>query len=204
MADNRSKKFGATKAWSTARFFACCSAEAILALVKISSGAGMGHPSAHHHDPFVRLRRIERLRVLPLSEARVASYFRRQFAKEAGDRGPDVSIAVSIAGFRGALDLGVGAVNLADNFAVFGIEFDAGHGTGILDPGPVEPQDHDAVVHELQIKWHESLRQSPTQRFQRETIQVLNAHVRADWDVARPRGFELVVPFHTTPGHGGC
>jgi hypothetical protein len=40
-----------------------------------------------------------------LSESRVASDPRRQFAKEAGDRGPGASGEVSIAGLRGVLEL---------------------------------------------------------------------------------------------------
>lgn len=38
-----------------------------------------------------------------------------------GDRGPDDSGEVSIAGFRGLLDFGFGVVDVADNFVVFGI-----------------------------------------------------------------------------------
>ena len=60
-----------------------------------------------------------------LSEALVASDLRRQFAEEVVDRGPDAADEVSIAGFRGVLDLGAGVANLSDNCVVFGIEFDA-------------------------------------------------------------------------------
>ena len=58
-----------------------------------------------------------------LSEARVASDLRRQFAKEAGDRRPGTSREVSIAGFRGVLKSGLGVLDLADNLVLFGIEF---------------------------------------------------------------------------------
>jgi len=57
-----------------------------------------------------------------LSEARVASDLRHQFAKEAGERGPDTSGEVGIAGSRGVLESALGVVDLADNFVVLGVE----------------------------------------------------------------------------------
>ena len=73
-------------------------------------------------------------------QARDSSDLRRQFAKEAGDRGPDASSEVSIAGFRGVLESGLGVVDLADNFVVSGMEFDADHKTRFPDTGPGEPE----------------------------------------------------------------
>ncbi len=81
-----------------------------------------------------------------LSEARVASDLRRQFAKEAGDRNPDASGEVSIAAFRGVLELGLGVVDLADNLVVFGMEFDAGDKTRFAGAGPGEPDNHARVI----------------------------------------------------------
>jgi hypothetical protein len=92
----------------------------------------------------------------PLSEARIASYFRRQFAKEVGDRGPNASVEVNIAGFRGIFEFGLGVVSSGDNLVFFRMELDADHKTGFPDPGPGEPQDHDAVVHEVQTEWREA------------------------------------------------
>ena len=85
-----------------------------------------------------------------------------------GDRGPDASGEVRIAGFRGVLDLGVGAVNLADDFVVFGIEFDADHQTRFAGTGPGEPDNHARVIPcEIQAGGFQALRQSPTKSFQR-------------------------------------
>src|SRR5271156_1678211 len=81
-----------------------------------------------------------------LSEARVASDLRRQFVKEAGDRGSDASGEVSIAGFRGVLESGLGVVDLADNFVFFGREFDANHKMGVSGTGLGEPENRERVI----------------------------------------------------------
>jgi hypothetical protein len=81
-----------------------------------------------------------------LSQARVVSDLRRQLAKEAGDRGPDAAGEVSIAGFRGALDTGLGVVDVADNFVVFDIEFHADHKTGFVSARPGELENHARVI----------------------------------------------------------
>lgn len=73
------------------------------------------------------------------------SDLRRQFAQEAGDRVPDVSGDVSIAGFRGVLELGL-VVDVAVDFVAFRIQFDADHETRFPDAGPGERENHARVV----------------------------------------------------------
>lgn len=75
-----------------------------------------------------------------LSEARVASDLGRQFAKEAGDRGPDASVEVSVAEFRGVPEFGLGVVDVADDFVVFGMELNDDHKPDFPGTAPGEPE----------------------------------------------------------------
>jgi hypothetical protein len=121
-----------------------------------------------------------------LSKARVASDLRRQFAKEAGDRGPDASGEVSIAGFRGVLELGLSVVDLADNLVFFGREFDANHKMGVSGAGPGEPENHDRViVRKVQAGGRQALLYGSTESLQRGRFQAMKEHVGGHGDVVR-------------------
>jgi hypothetical protein len=129
------------------------------------------------------------------SKACVASNFRRQIEKEAGDRGPDASAEASVAGFRGVLDLGLGVVDLADNLVLFGREFDADHETRFAGTGPGEPENHDRVIipSEIQAGGRQALLYGPSESFLRGAFQVVKEHVRAHGGVARPERHQSAV-----------
>jgi len=121
-----------------------------------------------------------------LSESRVASDPRRQFAKEPGDRCPDASGGVSIASFRSVIDLGAGVVDLADNFVLFGREFDANHGMGVSGTGLGELKNHDGVIILSEIQaGRQALLYGPSESFLRGALQVVKQHVGGRGDVAR-------------------
>jgi hypothetical protein len=117
-----------------------------------------------------------------LSEVPVASDLRRQYAKEAGDRGPNASVEVSIAGFRGIFEFGLGVVSSGDNLVFFRMELDADHKTGFRGAGPGEPENRDMIPSEIQAGGRQALLHGLTESFQGAGFQAVKGTRR--W----PRG----------------